>query len=184
MKRLICAGIILAAFAVFTACESATEPVGNELPTNNGTAPGNNSDSGAIPTAEGFSLTVQNGFTILMNMDIENVLDSLGEPSQVFTAPSCAFDGEDRIFLYPGMQLHTWPDGGIDRVHTINIRDDSRRTNGGILLGDSYADVIAAYGDNYAREQDMLTFTRGRTTLSFFMDGDTVISILFELLLQ
>jgi len=187
MKKLFLLALLLVALAAFAACEEEATQTGNEIPGDGRTA--NNVGGGldgALSSAEAFSLPLmtRSDFTILMNMDIKNVVDAIGEPNQIFTAPSCAFDGEDRIFLFPGMQLHTWPDGGVDRVHTINIRDDSRRTAGGILLGDSYADLIAAYGDGYTREFDMITFTRGRTTMSFFMDGDTIASILFELLLQ
>jgi len=65
---------------------------------------------------------------IEMDQDMTYVLEKLGEPLGVFEAPSCAFDGIDRIFSYPGIQIHTYPKGDDDYVHTISLRDDSVRT--------------------------------------------------------
>jgi len=111
-------------------------------------------------------------------------LEKLGEPLGVFEAPSCAFDGIDRIFSYPGIQIHTYPKGDDDYVHTISLRDDSVRTQGGICLGLSPNVVVLAYGDDYELENGMYTYTRGLTTLEFFVEDDMVIGITYGLILD
>ena len=139
-------------------------------------------DEPGIPAPEGFVFPFQ-GITIHMDQDMAEILEQLGEPLGVFEAPSCAFDGIDRIFSFPGIQIHTYPDGDLDFVHTISLRDDSVTTMNGIYLGSSFDDVIAAYGSDYTQEFGMFTFTIGQTTLSFFIEDDMVIGILYELIL-
>ena len=131
---------------------------------------------------EGFTFATQ-GVTIHMDQDMSIVLEQLGEPLGVFEAPSCAFDGIDRIFSFPGVQIHTYPLDDLDFVHTISIRDDSVTTMKGIYLGSSWEAVLAAYGDDYEQEFGMFTFTRGQTTLSFFIEDDMVVGITYELIM-
>ena len=150
----------------------------------NGATPADDYDpaSGIAPTPEGFAFPFQ-GTIIHMDQNMAEVLEQLGEPLGVFEAPSCAFDGIDRIFSFPGIQIHTYPDGDFDFVHTISIRDDSVTTMNGIFLGSDWDDVVAAYGDDYEQEFGMFTFTVGRTTLSFFIEDGMVIGILYELIM-
>jgi len=134
--------------------------------------------------SDGFALEV-NGFLIEMDQDINYVLEALGEPLGEFVAPSCAFDGEDRIFQYPSIQIHTYPVGDYDRVHTISLRDDNIRTSeGGIRLGASFEDVIAAYGDDYEQDFNIHRFMRNRTKLEFYIQDGVVLGITFGLIID
>lgn len=137
-------------------------------------------ESNAAPA---FALTVGT-FTIRMDQNIQEVLDTMGEPLGVFEAPSCAFDGIDRIFSFPGLQIHTYPLDESDFIHTISIRDDSIMTQNGIYLGNSLDNVLAAYGDNYQQEFGMFTFTKGVTTLQFLIEYDMVVAITYGLILS
>jgi len=122
---------------------------------------------------------------IEMDQDINYVLEKLGEPLGIFEAESCAFDGIDRIFRYPGMQLHTYPKGDNDFVHTISLRDDSlRTTEGGIRLGADIQDVIDAYGDDYEFDTRLYRFRRGMTTLEFITEDDMVVGITYGLIID
>jgi len=126
-----------------------------------------------------------NDFLIEMDQDITYVISALGEPLNIFEAPSCAFDGIDRVFLYPGVQLHTYPVGDDDFIHTISIRDDSlRTTEGRVVLGSSLQTMLDAYGDEYVHETGMYTFTRGRTTLQFFIDDGIVTGITYGFIIE
>jgi len=124
-------------------------------------------------------------FLIEMDQNITGVLSALGEPQGIFVAPSCAFDGEDRIFQYSNIQIHTYPKGDDDYVHTISLRDDTiRTTEGRIYLGSSLQDMLDAYGDEYEYDNDMYKYTRGLTTLEFFIEDDIVIGITYGLIIQ
>ena len=136
----------------------------------------------------GFTLEFS-GFTIYMDQNMNDVLAALGEPLGVFEAPSCAFDGIDRIFSYPGIQIHTYPVGDEDFVHTISIRDDSVLIKSDnyasstlfFHLGSSWDAVKSIFGTDYHRDFDMFTFTRGNTTLAFLVEDDMVTAITYGL---
>ena len=130
MKKLIIIPICAALMAVYgNACGNADDtstaaagtPDGLESASVVNDAGGQ--DSAALPE-QAFALDY-GGFTIHMDQNMAEVKEALGEPLGEFEAPSCAFDGVDRIFRYPGIQIHTYPDGEADFVHTISLRDDS-----------------------------------------------------------
>ncbi|MDR2569374.1 MAG: hypothetical protein LBD23_03620 [Oscillospiraceae bacterium] len=124
-------------------------------------------------------------FTIEMDQDIVYVIEALGEPRGIFEEPSCAFDGIDRIFGYSNIQIHTYPKDDHDHIHTISLRDDSiGTTEGGIRLGAKLQDVIDAYGDDYKYDAGMYTFTRGLTTLEFFIDDGEVKGITYGFIIE
>jgi len=133
-----------------------------------------------------FALEV-NGFLIEMDQNINYVLAALGEPNYQLAVPSCAFDGEDRILRYDNLsiQIHTYPMGDNDFIQTLSLRDDNIRTSeGGIRLGASYEDVVAAYGSDYEKDFNMYKFTRGRTTLEFYILDGIVLGITFGLIFE
>jgi len=132
----------------------------------------------------GFFALDLGGNVINMDQNMESVIAMLGEPMGVFEAPSCAFDGIDRVFRFPGVQIHTYPSGDEDFVHTISLQDDTVATTGGVFLGQTLDDVIEAYGDDFVQEYGMVTFTRGLTTLSFLVESNMVIAITYGLILD
>jgi len=207
MKKLICGVLLTVIFLALTACgdtadrsggeEAGTLPISQEAEEAQDNQPGNEEPSyeniyddeepyEPYPTdspIHGFALLYR-GIFIEMDQDIDYLLPQLGEPLGIFEAPSCAFDGIDRIFGFPGMQIHTYPDGDLDRVHTISFLDDSIATTSGIRLGHSWADVVAAYGNDFIQDVTMFTFTIDRTTLSFFLEGDMVAGIIYGLIME
>ena len=138
-----------------------------------------------IPAAEdsGFALKIGDSI-ISMDQNMAEVQAMLGEPRNVFEEQSCAFDGIDRVFSYPGLQIHTYPKGSEDYVHTISLRDDSIRTMQGVYLGSTMDAVIKAYGHEYKMESDVLIYTEGKTTLSFFIEDDIVTAITYNLIIK
>ena len=174
--------------AAQTPAPEQSEPDSQGQSDSNGTndaseTPEDNYDPNQSTQPSLFALEV-NGFLIEMDQDIDYVLEALGEPLGVFVAPSCAFDGEDRVFQYPSLQIHTYPVGDNDFVHTISLRDDNiRTTEGGIRLGSGFDDVIAAYGSDYVKDFNMYTFTRERTTLEFYILDGMVLGITFGLII-
>ena len=196
--------LILLSVFVFTACASGQPEV--QLPVNTppwestgedpqdddpaSVTPGNVDEPGSAddstgndePTAPPVFYFKMGDILIEMDQDIIYVLERAGEPTGVFEAPSCAFDGIDRIFAYPGIQIYTYPDGDTDRIHTIAFFDDSiRTTEGGIRLGSSIQAVFDAYGDDHEYDSGMYTFRRGLTRLEFLVDNDIVMSISYGL---
>ena len=134
------------------------------------------------PTETDVFFFTGNGNTILLDTEIDAVLNEMGEPISTFDRPSCAFDGVDRFFLFPGLQIMTYPINGTDRVHTIMLMDDSLTTVNGIFLGASLDALLAAYGHDYDYSYGMYIFTRGNTTIRFNVNDYRVQTISYELL--
>ncbi|MCL2425376.1 MAG: hypothetical protein FWD05_03455 [Oscillospiraceae bacterium] len=140
---------------------------------------------GTTPDAPDAFAFIFRDVLIEMNQDVSQVISALGDPDGEFEAPSCAFDGIDRIFAYPGIQIYTYPLDDSDFIHTVAFFDDSiRTTEGGIRLGANIQAVIDVYGDDYEYEVGMYTFTRGRTVLEFLTDDGIVIGISYRYLIE
>jgi hypothetical protein len=164
--------------------ENGRTPVDDPPPVQNGE--GNGTDPLANPDPpDDLAFAFNMGSHVIeMDQSITDVIQMLGEPLGVFEAPSCAFDGIDRVFSYPGVQIHTYPGDDDDYVHTISLRDDSVKTMEGIYLGSSLSSVIEVYGNDFVLDSGMYTFTRGQTTLAFYVEDDMVIGITYGLIME
>ncbi|MDR2131764.1 MAG: hypothetical protein LBP30_00245 [Clostridiales Family XIII bacterium] len=108
---------------------------------------------------------------IVPGEDMGALLAAIGEPNDVFEAPSCAFDGIDRIYYYPGFLVNTYPEQGEDKILSISFRDDSVQTEEGLYLGMNADEVTAVYENGAWNES-------GNALL--FQNGDLELRVLFE----
>lgn len=151
------------------ACGGGNAPAGGESP-----APQNS----AAPQAAGaYVFTAGDGVTVSVDEDMAQVLTDLGEAQSYFEAESCAFEGLDKTYTYPGFVITTRPDGENDYVNSIRLTDDSVSTVEGVYIGSSEADVKAAYGEDGGADQGMLSYTAGGVSLNFILEDGAVISI-------
>ena len=109
--------------------------------------------------------------------DMAQVLPALGEPKSYFEAPSCAFDGLDKTYTYPGFVITTQPEGEKDLVNAVVLTDDSVTTPEGIYIGSSPEDVRGAYGTPAEEGETALIYTRGGVKLTFILENGKVCSI-------
>jgi hypothetical protein len=122
------------------------------------------------------------GHAVLLGEDMEEVIQKIGEARRIYEMPSCALEGIDRIFSYPGVDIYTYPDKDRDFVYLIYFKDDSVGTKEEIYLGSSLHEVTAAYGTEYLAEGTQYTYTRGDAHLVFlFLDTDRVEAITYRL---
>jgi hypothetical protein len=145
-------------------------------------APSGNSATDVPVNADGFVFSY-NSENVYMDENISAVVEKLGDPGDdnIFEAPSCAFNGIDRIFQYPGANIHTYPENGSDFVHTINYMDDSIKTAEGVRLGDNLDAVVAAYGSGYEEDGGYYYYYKGGTYVRFLLKDDMVIAITYGL---
>lgn len=113
---------------------------------------------------------------ISIDQDMADVLAALGEAQSYFEAASCAFDGLDKTYTYPGFVITTRPEETGDFVNSILLTDDSVTTAEGIYIGSAKDDVIAAYGESSGTE-GVMNYTRGNTTLNIILKDGVVASI-------
>jgi hypothetical protein len=138
-----------------------------------------NSSQGTTADQPGFEFNYNN-IAIHMNDKADKIVDALGKPQDYFEAPSCAFQGLDKIYYYSGFNLSTYPGSDGDYVLAIDFSDDSVSTKEGITLGAARDKVVEAYGKDYTEDNGSLIYTKGKTKLTFLMEGDAVTSINYE----
>ena len=120
---------------------------------------------------------VTDGIEIAMDIDAADTLDKLGEPNSYFEAPSCAFDGVDKMYTYKSFELDTYPQGDRDHISSIVFKDDVITTKEGIAIGDPASKVIDTYGSDYEEEKGMHVYKKDGMKLCFIIKDDTVAAV-------
>ena len=120
---------------------------------------------------------VYKGVTIEMDADAAPIVEQLGEPDSYFEAPSCAFEGIDKMYTYGGLELDTYPTEDKDYVSSVIFKDDTLTTAEGIGIGDSVSSLETAYGTQWNDEDGMMVYEKDGMKLCFIADEDSVISV-------
>lgn len=150
---------------------------GDEPAQTNGDNPSGNTDAQASGNKEEGYVFVYNGVTISVDELMQPVLDSLGEPVSLYEAPSCAFEGVDRIYSYNSVEIHTYPAEDGDRISMIVLKDDMVQTPEMVSLFGSEGDITDAYGTDYTEENGMRVYTKGNMKLRFILENGEIVSI-------
>lgn len=132
-----------------------------------------------VPVAAGYVFE-SNGVTVGVDMDMAPIAEALGEPKSIFEQPSCAGQGTAYLYSYPGFEINTYPDGDVNYVAYILLKDDTVATPEGVDLSMTKSDIIAAYGEDYEEEDNKLTYKSGDMSLNFLLDGDSIVSIEYD----
>ena len=138
-----------------------------------GDGSGNGGGSSSEP---GFTYT-NGSVTIEMNSDAAAVVEKLGEPLDYFESESCAFEGLDKVYTYPGFKLNTYPEEDKDYVLSVVFMDDTVETEEGIAIGITKDQVTEAYGDPAEESDTSLVYEKGDTEMTIGFDGDSVSSL-------
>ena len=142
-----------------------------------GSGDGSSASSDA-PAAGGDGYTFTSGSTVIaMNEDASAVVEELGEADDYFESESCAFEGLDKVYSYPGFQLNTYPVDDKDYVLSVVFMDDTVSTDEGISIGSTKDEVTEAYGDPSSESATELVYEKGDTELKIGLDGDSVTTL-------
>ena len=186
--------VIIAALALsLTACGSKNE---------NTTAAGDNGAKADVTTAQADTVTEnteqaseavteggqtsENWFfkkgdvTIELNAPAEPIIQALGTAQNTYEAPSCAFDGMDVIYVYPGYEVLTYANDDKSVISGVVLRDDTVATPEGAYIGMSQADVENLYGQKAAGVSS-LQIDKGNCTLLFIFSDEKVSSIQYNM---
>ena len=106
---------------------------------NNSAAPNN---SGSNPKDYVFK---SGSTTISMKAEAAPLLKALGAYKTSYEAPSCAFDGMDKIYSYGAYDILTYTADGKDFISGVVLRDDTVETPEGIAIGSKLEDVMLGY---------------------------------------
>jgi hypothetical protein len=113
---------------------------------------------------------------VKLNANAQDALSLLGTPDDMFEAPSCAFEGTDRIYYYKGFEISTYPLGEQDFVLSIVITS-AGKTPEGLEIGMGFDDMVAAYGEGYEDGGGVYRYTSGGQELSVFIEDGSVVEI-------
>jgi len=131
----------------------------------------------AVPEAYFFKA---GNLEVRMGWSAVPVVDALGEPLNYFEAPSCAFEGLDKIFYYSGFELFTYPVDGEDFISSVNLTDDSVTTAEGVYLGMKYEKMVDAYGEGFIQNFGQYMYELGDSTLSFLIENGVITVITYN----
>ncbi len=118
--------------------------------------------------------------SIGVDMDAALVIQSLGEADSYFEAPSCAFQGIDKMYTYSHFEIDTYPDGDTDKISMILFLDDLVSTPEGVCIGMSKEDMEKAYGTDYEVSSGFYRYTKDNMKLSFFIENEEITSIEYD----
>ena len=125
-----------------------------------------------------------NGTVIEVGAEAAPILEALGNYDSVFEAPSCAFTGVSYYYTYGGMQVVTYPDEfdqSLNRIYEVDLTDDTVATNEGIRIGNTYDDLIAAYGTPDQETAAYATYRTDGKEVQFFLTGNDITSIIYTI---
>ncbi len=172
-KKLLALALALGLSLSLTACGGGNDaPAGSE-----NTTPQESAQAGGGNTADTFVFATADGVEVAVNEDMADVLAALGQEQSYFEAESCAFEGLDKTYTYPGFVITTRPDGDKDYVNSIRLTDDTVSTGEGVYIGSSESDVTTAYGESSSDTEGMLSYTAGDVALNFILEDGVVTSI-------
>ena len=117
------------------------------------------------------------GVELLPGMRAGEPLSHLGEFRSMQSTPSCAFDGEERVYHYSGFDLYTECEDGKEIIARIVLTSDATSTERGIRVGDSFYEVVRSYGRDYDKSGENIEYDGARCKLQFFFRDGVVTSI-------
>ncbi len=120
-----------------------------------------------------------NGKTVAINEEMST--EKFGEESNVYEVPSCAFEGNDKIYEYEGFEVETYEDEGTERIYSIYFTDTKQTTTEGVCVSDSYEKMIETYGSEFENDGTQYTYTKNNTCLEFIVENETITSIKYVL---
>ena len=177
MKQLL--SLILALTLVLTLAACGSTPA----ETTETTAPAASGQAPVVSEDPGFAFFAK-GNEIRMHANAAPILEALGEPVSYTEEASCAFTGLDKTYFFGSFYLTTYPVGDEEYVYGLWVVDDSISTPEGIYIGSPKADVEAAYGTEGFNGSNAYVMTKGASTLTIILDGDSVSSIQYDAVVE
>lgn len=101
----------------------------------------------------------------------------LPEAESIYEVPSCAFEGNDKVYSYGTFEVTTGVDGTGECIRSIYLLDPNLTTPEGLALGDDVQTVREKLGSDCEEDGTALIYHRGSTDLYLILQGDTVAGI-------
>lgn len=129
--------------------------------------------------ADGYKFTYK-GYDVVPGAEAAPIIKAYGEPLDVFEGASCAGQGLDIIYTYPGFKIYAYEENGIELIDGVEI-EDSLIDCGGVRVGDKLDDAKAVYGTPTQEDEFGLLYRSGNTAIQVSTDGvGEIISIMYR----
>lgn len=146
----------------------------------NNSTPGGNNGGGNKEAGWVFK---KGSVTVAMFDDADAVIKALGQYKSQYEAESCAFDGKDVIYSYPGYDILVFQEKDRNVISGVILRDDTVETPEHISIGSTVAEVEKAYG-KFEPNTTSLRLDKGNCQLLILTDNGKVIHIQYIALVE
>jgi hypothetical protein len=124
---------------------------------------------------EGYAFLYK-GAEVFMDAEAKPVIEALPQPVGVYVAPSCAFEGKDRVYNYGSFEIDTYELSGVEYISAVIFKDDLVETKEGAYIGMDESDVKALYGEG-GDAGNGIVYEKGGMKLKFFLKDGAVTQI-------
>jgi hypothetical protein len=116
------------------------------------------------------------GVDVAMDAAAKELIEKMPEYESVYEAPSCAFEGMDRVYNYGSFEINTYEVSGTEYISAVIFKDDLAETQEGAYIGMSLNEMEAIYGIG-KEEGNGLVYEKGGMKLRFFLKGGQITQI-------
>ena len=121
-----------------------------------------------------------NGFDIVPGSKVESALAAFGDDYDRMEVASCAYQGVDIVYTYPGFTLYAYTDAGVEYINVIEVTN-SLINCGGISVGDSIKKAKEIFGQPDVEDDFGVLYRSGKTELQISTDGvDSIVAIVYK----
>lgn len=120
---------------------------------------------------------VYNDVEIPVLAEAKDVMAKLPEPSSKYEAPSCAFGELDTTYTYPGIEVGTYQEKGVEYISYVLLKDDSVETPEGLFIGADAAKATDLYGEPTSKTDNSYTYLTSNMKLIIFIEDNAVSNI-------
>lgn len=131
----------------------------------------------------GYAFSIGN-IDVVVDADVSDIVSKLGDADSYYEAPSCAFNGIEKIYSYSGFDICTYEDGDTDRIASVILKNDLVNTKEGICIGDDVSAVETAYGEPTAKADNSILYVKNGGSLLFIIVDDRIVQIEYNTLVK
>ena len=95
----------------------------------------------------------------------------------LYQIPSCAFEGTDNVYAYPGCEIIAYNEGKGEVIYSVYLLDPTVMTPEGLAIGDEEAKVTGLYGNGYTLTEGQYVYLGRNSQLIILTDGGYVTAI-------
>ncbi len=125
-----------------------------------------------------------NDYTFGLMDEADVVMENLGEAIDYFVSASCAYQGDDYIYYYDGIEITVNEIDGVRRITGITLTDDLISIPQGVKIGMNIEEALPMMNDlPYTEKNGVFTFHYAFTDLLMQTDKlhTTIIAIQYTL---